>query len=89
MAVVYRFFNPRGRLLYIGLAVNARNRLRAHELEKAWWPDVATITLEHHADWYDAAFAEIEAIRSEKPKHNRRLDDFVSPPASVRAARLR
>lgn len=89
MAAVYRFFNRRGRLLYIGLAVNARNRLRQHELEKPWWPEVATITLEHHEDWHSAAFAEIDAIRSEKPRYNRRLDRFVSPPASVLATTIR
>lgn len=73
--------------MYVGLAVSARKRLRAHELEKPWWPEVATITLEHHEDWMDAASAEIEAIQAEKPKYNRRFDRFVAPPASVIAAR--
>ena len=67
--VLYRLFNRKGRLLYVGITSNARTRFEAHH-NCFYWAQVASITAEHFANRSLAADAEAAAIRSEKPKHN-------------------
>jgi len=70
---VYRLLNRAGVLLYIGASDEVSTRLRNHELNKPWWPDVADVAIERFADM-DAAFeAESAAIYAEGPLHNQRL----------------
>lgn len=69
-AVVYRAFSPDGRLLYVGLSTSVGQRLVAHQQDKDWWCDVASVTLTHFETRGQAAEAEVAAIRDENPVHN-------------------
>ena len=69
-AVVYRFYDINHRLLYIGLTVVGAGRWAQHSAEQPWWPDVALVGVEHHADAVAAAEAERLAIGRERPRHN-------------------
>jgi GIY-YIG catalytic domain len=67
---VYRFFNSKGDLLYVGVAGNPGLRLRAHAKTKSWWSEVATATFRHFATYEEAVAAEDAAIKTESPKYN-------------------
>ena len=69
LGAVYRFYDDKGELLYVGRSYRLPERLSAHRYGKPWWPEVATIRLE----WMPVAElhnAEMEAIRTENPRHN-------------------
>lgn len=69
LGAVYRFYDEAGTLLYVGRTARLPERFGTHRREKPWWPKVATIKLE----WMpvdDLHNAEMNAIRTEKPKHN-------------------
>lgn len=68
--VLYRFFNDLDELLYVGITGNPATRFRQHEIEKAWWSQVAHIRLEHFASREQLEDAEIRAIQSENPRYN-------------------
>jgi hypothetical protein len=66
---LYRFYDGRGRLLYIGIAVDFLNRWRKHR-KKIWWPLVARIEISSYPTRSAAMIAERSAIITEKPLHN-------------------
>ena len=68
-AVVYRFMDAAGRLLYVGCSGNLGQRLASHG-GKPWFPEVATIAVEHYATRTAALWAEAHAIATESPVHN-------------------
>lgn len=77
--ILYRMYDRTDQLLYIGITVDARARWEAHAEEKTWWPDVATIRLEHFADRESVERAERRAIQNEHPRYNvvhRRSGEF-------------
>lgn len=69
---VYRFFDRKGRLLYVGIAYDPADRWKQHAREARWWDQAADNTI----DWYDtrgeAERAELTALRYEKPVFNQR-----------------
>jgi predicted GIY-YIG superfamily endonuclease len=67
---LYRFFDLRGRLLYIGLTVDLPARLTRHRLDKPWWSDVARVEVEHYPSRAAVAAAERSAIATETPLYN-------------------
>lgn len=67
---LYRFFNPSGTLLYIGITANLPTRLHDHRDDKPWWTTVANITVQHYPDRETVLAAEKAAIIAEKPLHN-------------------
>jgi predicted GIY-YIG superfamily endonuclease len=69
-AVVYRFFNESGVLLYVGVTTDPGSRMRAHERGKPWWTDVTHVTLSHHENLTAALAEEGRAIRLERPRYN-------------------
>lgn len=69
--VVYRLYDARGQLLYVGKAVSLPSRCRAHKATQPWWPEVASVTTEPCADLAEAERLELIAIQQEHPKHNR------------------
>lgn len=73
---VYRCFDKRGDLLYIGSTKNWLSRQAAHRNGTWWWPVVKDVELESYDDLADARAAEAAAIQSERPRlnvmHNRR-----------------
>ena len=68
---LYRLFDSRGDLLYIGIAADPERRQKEHAGNKAWWPQVAV----HSVEWHDtrdlALAAEARAIQAERPRYNR------------------
>lgn len=67
---LYRFYDIDGRLLYVGISLNAAMRAAQHRAEKSWWPDVARMDVERHSDRATALEAERQAIVDERPRHN-------------------
>lgn len=71
---VYRLYDDEGRLLYVGMTVNPKARLKSwRSVGRAaghWWPQVSDIRWEPHNNKADAANAERAAIGAESPLHN-------------------
>ncbi len=72
MPDLYRMYDRGNRLLYVGISFNAGTRPTQHATDKAWWPHVATITVEHLAcSWEEALAIEKRTIHAERPIHNK------------------
>lgn len=67
---LYRLYDTAGVLLYVGVSDKPLVRWAQHAAEKAWWPDVAKLTLTWHDTRELALDAELCAIRAERPRHN-------------------
>lgn len=67
---LYRFYDPDGRLLYVGITANLAQRWEDHSAEKFWWPRVARRTVVLYGSRKDALDAESIAIVKESPIHN-------------------
>lgn len=67
---LYRLYDERMRLLYVGIAGNPGRRFEQHAGDKPWWGDVAHVRTEHFDTRGDAERAEREAIRDEHPLYN-------------------
>lgn len=67
---VYRHFDADGVLLYVGFSLRAIMRQADHEGSSHWFRQIARIELEWFDTVADAAFAEVEAIQNERPRHN-------------------
>lgn len=71
--VIYRMFDAKGALLYIGVAANVVMRLRQHYREQRWIEEVVRVqvsepfTVREHA-----LIAESLAIERERPRYNKR-----------------
>ncbi len=71
MHFLYRCFDAKGKLLYIGASINPLARAYGHALNSPWFKKAAHITLVHLDISKDAVnIVEREAIHSEQPKHN-------------------
>lgn len=68
---LYRFFDADGRLLYVGVTSNPKVRWHAHELYQHWWQEVHTKEIEWLPTRAEALAAERQAIRTEKPLHDK------------------
>jgi hypothetical protein len=69
-AYVYRMFDEKRRLLYVGTGLSALARAGHHRRHKAWFDDVRRITITPYPSPMEAARAEVEAIGRERPLHN-------------------
>jgi hypothetical protein len=74
---LYRHFDATGALLYVGVSLNAVQRLRQHRLSP-WTEDIANVTVEYYADRDAALNAERQAIVDEGPLHNRAHNPLVA-----------
>lgn len=70
--LLYRYFDDRERVLYIGITGEHRGsqRWQEHAESKPWYGQVAHCTIETFPTRADALYAEAVAIRDEKPLHN-------------------
>lgn len=71
---VYRLYDKRERLLYVGIAYDTEGRWREHARDKPWWGEVHWKTAVWHNSRLGAAIEEYCAIRYENPVHNKRRD---------------
>lgn len=67
---LYRFYDERNTLLYIGKSVNVAHRIKDHIAGKPWWDTVTRIELERFSSAGALARAEQHAIEIEHPLHN-------------------
>jgi hypothetical protein len=67
---VYRHYDEVGTLLYVGASLMPLQRLLRHR-GSSWADDIRTVTLEHFESEAEMLEAEIKAIDSEMPLHNR------------------
>lgn len=66
---LYRHFDVKDRLLYVGIALKPFNRLADH-VQSYWHKNISKVTLQHFASKSEALFAERIAIAHECPVHN-------------------
>lgn len=74
MNTLYRFFTADDKLLYVGRSRNPARRFEKHANDKPWWENVARIQMEQRSSHVDLCEAEAQAIKTEKPLHNIRLN---------------
>lgn len=67
---LYRFYDPGGALLYVGITANIAQRWEDHSADKFWWPRVARKTVMLYGSRKEALDAESIAILKESPIHN-------------------
>jgi hypothetical protein len=67
---LYRLYDARGVLLYVGISGDPEFRFTQHEKEKPWWRDVARRDIEWFEARPGAAAAEVAAIKIGRPRHN-------------------
>jgi predicted GIY-YIG superfamily endonuclease len=67
---VYRHYDRKGNLLYVGMTDDPHARLKAHRRDSQWVDQAATFTGEWFDSWMDAKWAETVAIQTEKPLFN-------------------
>jgi hypothetical protein len=68
---VYRFFDAKGGLLYIGSSGNPDQRMSGHRSNSPWFVKVDSRTDDWYPDQAAAFEAEKQAIRDENPPYNR------------------
>jgi predicted GIY-YIG superfamily endonuclease len=78
---LYRFFDNNGALLYVGITLNPGNRWAAHQDDKPWWTEVASITVQTYPDRRCVLNAERAAIQAEHPRYNIQHQTRQTPPA--------
>ena len=67
---LYRHYNSKGELLYVGVSLSALQRLGQHADHSDWFASIARVTIEH-LDTREAALdAERAAVIRERPLHN-------------------
>jgi predicted GIY-YIG superfamily endonuclease len=67
---LYRYYDARGRLLYIGITNSVTRRDNQHGTGKRWRSQIATSRVEWFPTRTDALEAERRAIRREHPAFN-------------------
>lgn len=67
---VYRYFDQRGQLIYIGITNRGTTRNGEHYRSKDWWPFVSKQTVEHFPDREAAHAREVELIERFAPPFN-------------------
>lgn len=84
---LYRHFDKRGRLLYVGVSHSFMGRLARHKQNSHWYWDIQRVEVVHYPDRNTALRAEARAIRTESPMHNKLIPPSpkrVEPASAVR-----
>jgi hypothetical protein len=79
LAGLYRHFDGEGRLLYVGISIDVLVRQASHELRSWWFKDVRRIEITPFATRAEAAAAEVQAIRAERPRYNQQHHPNPAP----------
>lgn len=75
---LYRHFDGQGRLLYVGISLDALTRLGEHRANSAWFDRITRVEIQRHPTREGALEAEQIAIWKEKPECN--IQHTVRPP---------
>ncbi len=67
---LYHLYGSADLVLYIGVSAEPEARLRQHESDKPWWPEVIRHSIEWHPSRAAALTAEASAIHIERPLYN-------------------
>ena len=67
---LYRHFDAEGKLLYVGISLQAINRLAQHRDNAHWFSNIRDVKIEVFESRQDALAAERKAILEENPSHN-------------------
>ena len=76
---LYRHFDERGKLLYVGVSLSAIQRLAQHKHHSHWFNSIEKITIEQFPSREEALDAEKIAIQKEGPLHNPALKNIPDP----------
>lgn len=82
---LYRHFDCEGALLYIGISASTPARTGVHMAVSPWAAQIARIEIEALPDREAAMQAEMKAILTEKPLHNKTWNIGEGDIATVRA----
>lgn len=69
---LYRAFNNKNELLYVGVSNNFLSRAFQHQATSKWHGMATQMTLEHFESRAEAEAAEVQAIKTEKPLFNKK-----------------
>ena len=67
---LYRHFDAKGQLLYVGISLSTVKRLGEHRCDSGWTKKITTITIERFKTRRLALDAERAAVQREHPLHN-------------------
>jgi hypothetical protein len=67
---LYRYFDQDGNLLYVGISISALLRHLQHRTSSHWFHKANNMTWETYETRAEAAVAEIDAIKAERPLYN-------------------
>lgn len=67
---LYRLYDTKGQLLYVGITSCPKTRWQTHAREKPWWPKVSRKTIEWFETRKSATRVERIEIQEEQPKYN-------------------
>lgn len=67
---LYRHFDAAGTLLYVGVSLNALNRLLAHRRRAPWFWNIARIEVARYPTRQESLDAERQAVQQERPLFN-------------------
>lgn len=87
--VLYRLFDSRGELLYIGITNDVRRRFIGHASVQPWWPEVTSCQTAFLPNRAALEEAERIAIKAERPRHNKRHLPGLGAKAASRPRRSR
>lgn len=68
--ILYRWWDAEGNLLYIGKSTSVLARISSHSRYSSFFDEAASMTIERFPDEITLGFAEVEAIRAERPPYN-------------------
>lgn len=69
---LYRHFDSNKELLYVGITNNLKKRHQQHSKSSSWFDERSYTIVEKYRSRYDVLNAENQAIKKEKPKHNKK-----------------
>lgn len=67
---LYRHYDSKGRLLYVGISTSVLNRIMSHKSSSHWYDRIAKITIQNFKNMEELLLAERKAIKKEKPRFN-------------------
>jgi predicted GIY-YIG superfamily endonuclease len=79
---LYRLFDARGRLLYVGISLDPDRRVQQHRRTKSWGSAIHLVKTKEYPTIGHAMEAEKQAIENEAPIHNVMYNTVAPMPKS-------